>query len=480
MVLLLACALAAISRTTVASPQLCPACPLNFFTNVASRLLSSQLNVDMDHIQIYPTNQYTPAVHRLLQVTANVLDATTTNDYPSVFRPLFWKTNEDSSGVWQTNIYIAGYQCVQEPLTANGPPIFSPPTDVTDPRVPFGLSGVTNNIYGFPWVIGVKKGLPNFNGLELDTCFFIERLLQFNRNNNTPDPGSTFPYGRIYTTNQMYVMGISNSLVMDDWNSYANNYQDPVTVVAQDDFSFGLSSDAQGFLPINSSFATNAAIFVAPGWPGTATSVTSSFVFPFGTNVCVMQNLSAPFNCPPSTNNVYAYFDGSVFPNTNVSGINFTAPCFIPSSLTPANFVNVGTPPLPHLVMQTTNRLQAYMLDTANPGGTYILDYIQLGDMDGSMDVNQAIADPDNTGLWSTNTAYNGGSPPFGVNEQFLVSSGMAFPPVDSDETSGNGAQVGWTQAPVPGAGSSAPAAQISYFRAFFSSINEDASSAFG
>ncbi len=44
-------------------------------------------NVNLGQIEIYPTNQYTPAVQRLLQVAANVYDATTTNQYPSVFRP---------------------------------------------------------------------------------------------------------------------------------------------------------------------------------------------------------------------------------------------------------------------------------------------------------------------------------------------------------------------------------------------------------
>jgi|KBSSwiStaDraftv2_1062776.scaffolds.fasta_scaffold122347_3 hypothetical protein len=51
--------------------------PLGFFTNLASRLLQSELNLSLTRIQVYPTNQYTPAVHRLLQVTANILDATT-------------------------------------------------------------------------------------------------------------------------------------------------------------------------------------------------------------------------------------------------------------------------------------------------------------------------------------------------------------------------------------------------------------------
>lgn len=430
---------------------------------------------------------YTPAANRLLQLAANIYDASTNtavsglaiSNYPSVFRPIFWVTNElNRFHVLQTDVYIRGYQYVYEPLngsTANeNGSIFAQPFEVIDPGIlgaatSGGIS--TSNIWGVPWIVGAKKGFPNFNGMEVDNTFFIERLLQFNRNNITP--------ARTYTTNQMYVMGISNSLVMDDWNSYANNYQNPVTVIAQDNFSFGLSNDAAGFLPINSYFTTNAAPTVT-GWPGTASSSTYSFVLPLGTNVSVMQNLSAPFNSPPSTNNVYIYFDGSAFGSTNVNGVTFTAPCFIPTSLNPGNFMDAGTPPLPHLFMQTTNRLRAYMLDTKNPNGSYILDYVQLGGMNGSMDVNQAIADPDGSGLWSTNNYA--GNTPFGVYEQFLVCDelGTSFPSVDSDEAAAGGGQVGWTQAPVPGVGSSSPAAQISYFRAFFSPINEDNSSQFG
>ncbi|MCX6913125.1 MAG: hypothetical protein NT167_08780, partial [Verrucomicrobia bacterium] len=39
--------------------------PIGFFTNVANRLLQSQLNLSLNRIQLYPTNQYTPSVHRL-------------------------------------------------------------------------------------------------------------------------------------------------------------------------------------------------------------------------------------------------------------------------------------------------------------------------------------------------------------------------------------------------------------------------------
>src|SRR3974377_85475 len=51
--------------------------PISFFTNIASRLLRSAIGLDLGRIQIYPTNQYTPAVHRALQVAANLYDAST-------------------------------------------------------------------------------------------------------------------------------------------------------------------------------------------------------------------------------------------------------------------------------------------------------------------------------------------------------------------------------------------------------------------
>lgn len=96
------------TKKAFAIPPVSTADPNVFFNTVAARLLSSELNMDLSAIPIYPTNQYTPAVHRLLQVTANIYDCTTTNYYPSVFRPLFWKTNELIGGVYQTNIYPTG------------------------------------------------------------------------------------------------------------------------------------------------------------------------------------------------------------------------------------------------------------------------------------------------------------------------------------------------------------------------------------
>ncbi len=48
---------------------------------------------------------YSSAVQRVLQLAANIYDASTNSFYPSVFRPLFWLTNQFGS----LNIYIHGY-----------------------------------------------------------------------------------------------------------------------------------------------------------------------------------------------------------------------------------------------------------------------------------------------------------------------------------------------------------------------------------
>src|SRR5262245_43800714 len=92
--------------TVRATPLISTESPTTFFTNVASWLLRSELGLNPNRIQLYPTNQYTPAVHRLLQVTANIYDAVSDRSlgfqnppssspptFPVVFRPLFESAN---------------------------------------------------------------------------------------------------------------------------------------------------------------------------------------------------------------------------------------------------------------------------------------------------------------------------------------------------------------------------------------------------
>jgi hypothetical protein len=111
-------------ETSSAAPPISTDSPICFFTNVAACLLSSEMNLNSTQIEIYPINQYTPAVHRLLQVTANIYDASTNSYFPSVFRPLFTR---DQGGLG-TNLYVSGYACVPF-VTGAGDPQLAMPVD---------------------------------------------------------------------------------------------------------------------------------------------------------------------------------------------------------------------------------------------------------------------------------------------------------------------------------------------------------------
>ncbi len=169
-VLLCGCALVATIVMSNATPIFSVGNPAVFFTNVASCLLSSELNLNLTQLPIYPTNQYTPAVHRLLQVTANVYDAMTTNFYPSVFRPVFYNDG--------TNVYITGYETVVlNPGLGLDDPHLALPMDVT--ALPSGTS--TNNVYGIPWIIGARWDF------RISTNFRWKASYGLNANWRSPD-----------------------------------------------------------------------------------------------------------------------------------------------------------------------------------------------------------------------------------------------------------------------------------------------------
>jgi hypothetical protein len=422
---------------------------------------------------------YSSAVNRILQLAANIYDASTNagipniaSNYPSVFCPVFERVVEKNYFLNQifTNIYIRGYRYIQEPLPNNTGNLFSTPIELnTLPLTGLGPTYSTNNVWGIPWIVGAKKGFPNFNGFELDNTIFIERELQFTRNSAAPGPsGSIFPYGRTYATNQMYLIGISNAFAMDDWNSYVNPYNHKVSISAYDNLGVGLTNNA-GFA-VENQFYANAGNGLGIGiqpWPG------QLFVLPLGTNVTVFQNISPP-PTPASSNGVYVYYytpRNVTVPST--PPYSFTGPCFIPASLDPNNYLDAGTPQLPQFGLVTTNHLQAYMLDTDAGGNVHILDYVQLGSMNSSLNINAAIQDLDDNGLWSTNS-YQAAGTPWGVVNQYTVSSiGGTVPTEDQD---GGGAGGAWATTAVPGIpNDSSPAAQQAFFSAFFSP-NDDAS----
>jgi hypothetical protein len=404
----------------VSAPQFDTSTPLSFFTNVACRLVASELNLNLFQLQVYPTNQYTPAVHRLLQVTANIYEATTNNQFPSVFRPVFAVSYSGGNRI----VYISGFSEVSSlnSFTIGTPPLDAP-VDVTAPTLRTGanLNESFGNVYGVPWIIGAKKGFPAFNQFYMRNTVQVTRKLQLSRAyGNMPGGTASNPT----TTNQMFTMSITNSIGFSFWNSYESDYVStaPITAYFSDTLSMSLTNDIGNGNPTiggnpNTMFTNIFTVDALPpnsSWPGSAWST-------FG-----------------AINGVFALEQQMPDSNSFLS-MSVDIP-FLPESDFQAavnNFVQSGSgtwgtnsttcPPFPQFGLMTTNWIQAFILD-----GNHVIDYVQLSGPNGVRNVAEEIRDkasdpgyPTNytSGLlmWLTNVSPNA-SASLGVVDQINVS----------------------------------------------------------
>jgi len=279
-------ALLLLATSAVAIPQLNTSNPTSFFTNVAMAMFRQMdlhdFNGDLvtvTNIPIYEDpvlnggtniNYYTPAVHRILQMAANLFDATTNRfigggptDYPTVFRPIFSSQN----GVAR----IIGYKEVTDSSDA-----FLPMLYVYN----FVKAGQPENsiinMYGVPWVIGAKKGFPNFNEFSMENPLTVLRKLTFTNSAAT----------RPWTTNQVFGFAITNQFGLEVWNSYTNLYGRPLRVVATNEFSITVTND-DGTIFLNASNLSFGVDQTYPSWDGWSEQFTdSSFQVPlYASNV---------------------------------------------------------------------------------------------------------------------------------------------------------------------------------------------------
>lgn len=189
--------------------------PLGFFSTLADKMLRNTFSFGVTNIPVYVNGQfvYSPAVNRVLQLAANVYDASTNSFYPDVFRPTFLVADENGS----TNVYIDAYLLASTVTGPSDQQLALPEYVTSLLSQPAGVT-YTNNVYGVPWIIGAKKYLPGFNQFSMITQFQVRRLLQIGR--------KELPigvWGPVYT-NHMYLLSISNMLTASFWNSYSNNY----------------------------------------------------------------------------------------------------------------------------------------------------------------------------------------------------------------------------------------------------------------
>ena len=456
---------------TASATNFVPWQPLTFFINAADRLLRTYttqwrnsnptnfattfytvtnfnfINADqwtnypafgIGHIPVLVSNQfvYSSAVNRLLQLAANMYDATTNNNpgvtgnnYPSVFRPIF---EHDNFG----NVFIVGYTNLgyNLPNTVSGisDPQLGLPYDVTQLPIVFpssftpiiGPNGYYVNVYGVPWIIGAKKGFPNFNKFGMQNIVQIERELQVAR--------KTIPTKSVTTdllfTNQLYIFNISNSIGIDCWNSYSNAYTSPgpngVQIVVRDTLSMQITNGAGGF---------SSGFYYAPlytnitvtSWPGSAWN-------------------TAAFNSqPPAANSFIVPLNPTSVLLTNSNFYFGTSPPGVPAGFYPGGLnygweTNKTDFQFPQFGLLTTNRLQVFMVNQDVSGKYHVIDYVQFAgpqssrNLNAVIQINVAASGPDY--MWSTALDANG--VPYGIDNQINESdSGTATDPVWGSDT---------------------------------------------
>jgi hypothetical protein len=383
-----------------------------FFTKAAT-LMFQQLNlrnpnntnelITITNIPVYPTNLYTPAVHRILQLAANIYDATTNGLYPTIFRPSF--------GTVGTNIFINGYDLVNSTVDTATPYLGDPygstvlayPVSLNDAAGrAFIASNPHYNVYGFPWVIGAKKGFPNFNAVAMQTVSQQTRKLRITR------PSTGAPYSQ-YQISQMQLMDVSNVVGVAVWNSYGADYPRQVYVQADGVLSMTLTND-QGMQPITQTIAitnpTGGLTIGAglwPGWGGVPQNPNvQSFQIPLFTNFVFLPT-SVYQQSPPG---LFA-----VPTNGNVNWLINAAGVFAQ----------------PRWGLLVTNQIRCLIID-GGVGGR-VVDYVQMNGLNAYRNLTQEIQTPDFqtgvSGLWSTNlvTAY-GATMPQGIDNQLEISLG--------------------------------------------------------
>lgn len=407
-------ALILLATSAIANPQLDPTNPTSFFTNVAMAMFRQMglhdFNgnlVTITNIPIYedPTrfggtniSYYTPAVHQILQLAANIFDATTNRfinggptNYPTVFRPIFSSQNGIAT--------IIGYEEVTNPADAFLPMLNA--SDFVQVAQPVNSS---INMYGVPWVIGAKKGFPNFNQFSMENSLTVQRILQFT--NSIPQPP--------WQTNQVYNLAISNTFGLEAWNSYTNFYGRPLQLVASNELSITITNETG--LPL---LEVNNLPFGADvnftGWPGWTEQLSDD-----------------SFQIPLYVSQVYT------------NGIIYNNGVIIPI-VQPLWSVTVE----PHLWMILQFKLRYVLIDTS---AQRIVDFVNLIGTKPPLDItvqlaafadaggsNERVDNPGSTQahIWETN--FLGGTL-IGVFNQMQVDTGLVKPPgAGNNQSSING-----------------------------------------
>jgi hypothetical protein len=382
------------------------------FTNLSTRLLAAGgYSFDAGNIPVYMDGAFvfSPDVHRVLQVAANLYDATTNRAdrggqdapyLPSVFRPIFKVTDG--------SVFICGWtEEISGTNWMNAPRLLNSPADAA-------TINPNDNLYDVPWIIGAKKGFPNFNEFALDSVAQISRKLQLTKPSVMARPN---------TTNQMFIVGISNQFAFEAWNSYPSNYARAVDVIVVNDMSVGLCFtndpvfDPRGGQTLSRYFQSCTLHIPAGAWAGYGSSLTppnhASFVVPLATNIVFL-----PASIYRSDSGLSPYFTSDLLDGQNLL----------------YGFEQTRNFPLPQFMLAVTNHIRFVLLDSETQR---VIDYLILSDLGAvrnlSLELSSLAWDSTEQALWSTNRVGGDslGSPPGGIIAQVLVALGQISVPND-------------------------------------------------
>lgn len=406
--------------------------PLAFFTNAADLMIrasfngleprsplygstnlpSAITNLTATAVPVWPDNYYTPAVHRLFQLAANLLDATSggpllagaTNSpalqLPTVFRPVFGPlTYTNSLGDRTNGLAITGWAVVTNDWLAN---VWNAPR--VNPGDRARMAQLAANpppnlrVTGIPLVIGARRGLPNFNEFSMQTVATVGRKLEVVKNS---------PNGSAIRTNQMYTLGISNVFGVEFWNSYQASYPRALTLMTALESDFVLSNQTR---LINLPRATNQTLL---------TRLSTNHVAGAGPLIPANAWQGRQFMVPVATNQIVV--DDSIF--------SVQQQRFLLNALNQDIFENVPRFDPPVWDLWITNRLRGVVVDVA---ANQIVDYVDLNELSTRLNISKALAGrtsrdgqvSSDGAVWATNREAASGGLPAGITEQILVALG--------------------------------------------------------
>ena len=373
---------------------------LEFFTNQANALLEPAFGFGVANIPVYsstnPSVAYSASLHYLLQSAANAYDATTpATNSPSVFRPLF---------AWTSNtLFIVGYTNVTTDFYAQTGVGFKA---LADPTI-----SSNDNVWGIPWVVGMKNNPPAFDEYCYSTAVIAERKLLFLRFGSVAYPVTNRPP---HYTNQFFEMSISNLFGVGAWNFSRSNFPDGVTIVASNQVSISITNDYNGGTNYTFSAGTNWIVNLWPGWTGRPSG--SSFLVPIFTNV-----ISLPHAYWSESTEQFVLFNSPILSNQFLSG----------------DMEQRGWPEY-NWMLNITNNLMYGLIDN-NSG--QVLDFVNLGGFGSSLSITQVLAT--NDPAWATNGANDEPTSPMSSGVLYQIAVGEEESPAFSNALIGLQPSIG-------------------------------------